>query len=80
MGGFFKGLCMILVIFEIVKDIEEFCLNVWFVNFINFVGMVIEVLFCYFNLKKVVGFCNVLIGIKMGVVKVFDVDVDCVEV
>ncbi len=42
--------------------------------------MVTEALLRYSNLKKVVGLCNVPIGIKMGVAKALDVDVNRVEV
>ncbi|OYL17940.1 6-phospho-beta-glucosidase, partial [Streptococcus pneumoniae] len=67
-------------ILEIAKDIEELCPNAWLVNFTNPAGMVTEALLRYSNLKKVVGLCNVPIGIKMGVAKALDVDVDRVEV
>ncbi len=79
-GGLFKGLRTIPVILEIAKDIEELCPNAWLVNFTNPAGMVTEALLRYSNLKKVVGLCNVPIGIKMGVAKALDVDVDRVEV
>ncbi|MFA7746376.1 6-phospho-beta-glucosidase, partial [Salinicoccus roseus] len=63
-GGLFKGLRTIPVILEIAKDIEELCPNAWLVNFTNPAGMVTEALLRYSNLTKVVGLCNVPIGIK----------------
>ncbi|MRC08340.1 6-phospho-beta-glucosidase, partial [Bacillus thuringiensis] len=74
-GGLFKGLRTIPIILEIAKDIEERCPNAGLVNFTNPAGMVTEALLRYSNLKKVVGLCNVPIGIKMGVAKALDVDV-----
>ncbi|MGV2549629.1 family 4 glycosyl hydrolase, partial [Bacillus licheniformis] len=62
------------VILEIAKDIEELCPDAWLVNFTNPAGMVTEALLRYSNLKKVVGLCNVPIGLKMGVAKALDVD------
>ncbi|WGS37963.1 6-phospho-beta-glucosidase LicH [Bacillus velezensis] len=79
-GGLFKGLRTIPVILEIAKDIEELCPNAWLVNFTNPAGMVTEALLRYSNLTKVVGLCNVPIGIKMGVAKALDVDVSRIEV
>ncbi|MDR0124045.1 6-phospho-beta-glucosidase [Bacillus zhangzhouensis] len=79
-GGLFKGLRTIPVILEIVKDMEELCPDAWLVNFTNPAGMVTEAVLRYTNLKKVVGLCNVPIGIKMGIAKALDVDVERIEV
>ncbi|MFP3325143.1 6-phospho-beta-glucosidase, partial [Planococcus sp. SIMBA_160] len=62
-GGLFKGLRTIPVILEIVKDMEKLCPDAWLVNFTNPAGMVTEAVLRYTNLKKVVGLCNVPIGI-----------------
>lgn len=69
-GGLFKGLCIILVIFDIVKDVQEICFDVWIINFINLVGMVIEVVYCYINFKCFIGVCNIFIGMKMFIIDV----------
>ncbi|AOZ88878.1 6-phospho-beta-glucosidase [Bacillus xiamenensis] len=79
-GGLLKGLRTIPVILEIVKDMEELCPDAWLVNFTNPAGMVTEAVLRYTNLKKVVGLCNVPIGIKMGIAKALDVDVERIEV
>lgn len=79
-GGLFKGLRTIPVILEIVKDIEELCPDAWLVNFTNPAGMVTEAVLRYSNHRKVVGLCNVPIGIRMGIAKGLDVDASRVGV
>ncbi|MBR3206566.1 MAG: 6-phospho-beta-glucosidase [Bacillus sp. (in: Bacteria)] len=79
-GGLFKGLRTIPVILEIVKDIEELCPDAWLVNFTNPAGMVTEAVLRYSNHRKVVGLCNVPIGIRMGIAKGLGVDASRVEV
>ncbi|MDH2452279.1 6-phospho-beta-glucosidase [Priestia megaterium] len=79
-GGLFKGLRTIPVILSIVKDIEELCPNAWLVNFTNPAGMVTEAILRYSNHKKVVGLCNVPIGIRMGIAKALEVDESRVQV
>ncbi|WP_144498887.1 6-phospho-beta-glucosidase [Bacillus pumilus] len=79
-GGLFKGLRTIPVILDIVNDMEELCPDAWLVNFTNPAGMVTEAVLRYTNLKKVVGLCNVPIGIKMGIAKALEVDVERIEV
>ncbi|RAP23614.1 6-phospho-beta-glucosidase [Bacillus pumilus] len=79
-GGLFKGLRTIPVILDIVKDMEELCPDAWLVNFTNPAGMVTEAVLRYTNLKKVVGLCNVPIGMKMGIAKALDVDVERIGV
>lgn len=73
-GGLFKGLRTIPVILEICKDIEELCPNAWLVNFTNPAGMVTEAVLRYSNIKKVVGLCNVPIGMRMGIARAMDVE------
>lgn len=79
-GGLFKGLRTIPVILDICKDIEELCPNAWLVNFTNPAGMVTEAVLRYSNIKKVVGLCNVPIGIRMNVAKILDVDASRVHI
>lgn len=73
-GGLFKGLRTIPVILDITRDMERLCPNAWLINFTNPAGMVTEAVLRYSNIKKVVGLCNVPIGIEMGVSKLLDVD------
>lgn len=73
-GGLFKGLRTIPVILDICKDMDELCPDAWLVNFTNPAGMVTEAVFRYSNRKKVVGLCNVPIGMRMGVAKILDVE------
>nr|WP_263327684.1 6-phospho-beta-glucosidase [Neobacillus sp. Marseille-Q6967] len=73
-GGLFKGLRTIPVILDIVKDMEELCPNAWLVNFTNPAGMVTEAVLRHSNFRKVVGLCNVPIGMEMGIAKLMNVD------
>ncbi|MFJ5762321.1 6-phospho-beta-glucosidase [Neobacillus sp. NPDC093182] len=79
-GGLFKGLRTIPVILEICKDIEELCPEAWLVNFTNPAGMVTEAILRYSNIKKVVGLCNVPIGMRMGIAKSLNVEPERVQV
>ena len=73
-GGMFKGLRTIPVILDIVKEIEELCPNAWMINFTNPAGMVTEAIIRYTNFKKVIGLCNVPIGMVAGFAKILNVD------
>ncbi|WP_233879502.1 6-phospho-beta-glucosidase [Virgibacillus halodenitrificans] len=73
-GGLFKGLRTIPVILDICKEMEEFCPNAWLINFANPAGMVTEAVLRYSNIDKVIGLCNVPIGMEMGIAKLLDVD------
>lgn len=73
-GGLFKALRTIPVVLDIIKDIEELCPNAWLINFTNPTGIITEAVFKYTNFKKYIGLCNVPIGVKNGVAKLFDVD------
>jgi len=79
-GGLFKGLRTIPVILDIVKDMEELCPNAWLINFTNPAGMVTEAVLRHSNLKKVIGLCNVPIGMQMGVADILDVEPDRVHI
>ncbi|MEH7274678.1 6-phospho-beta-glucosidase [Neobacillus vireti] len=79
-GGLFKGLRTIPVILEICKDIEELCPEAWLVNFTNPAGMVTEAILRYSTIKKVVGLCNVPIGMRMGIAKSLNVEPERVQV
>jgi len=73
-GGLFKGLRTIPVILDIVKDMKELCPNAWLVNFTNPAGMVTEAVLRYTDHHKVVGLCNVPIGMEMGIAKLLNVE------
>ncbi|MBU8769158.1 6-phospho-beta-glucosidase [Cytobacillus oceanisediminis] len=73
-GGFFKALRTIPVIMEICREIEELCPNAWLINFTNPAGMITEAVLRYSNIKKVVGLCNVPIGMEMGAAQLMNVD------
>ncbi|MEH7350059.1 6-phospho-beta-glucosidase [Gottfriedia acidiceleris] len=73
-GGLFKGLRTIPVILDIVKDMRDLCPNAWLVNFTNPAGMVTEAVLRYTDHRKVVGLCNVPIGMEMGISKLLKVE------
>lgn len=73
-GGLFKGLRTIPIILDICRDMEELCPDAWLINFTNPAGMVTEAVLRYSNIKKVVGLCNVPIGMEMGIAKLLDVE------
>lgn len=73
-GGLFKGLRTIPVILDIVKDMKELCPDAWLVNFTNPAGMVTEAVLRYSDHQKVVGLCNVPIGMEMGIAKLLKVE------
>ncbi|MFE8700246.1 6-phospho-beta-glucosidase [Cytobacillus sp. FJAT-54145] len=79
-GGLFKGLRTIPVILDICKDMEELCPNAWLVNFTNPAGMVTEAVLRYTNINKVVGLCNVPVGIRMGIAKVLGVEANRIQI
>lgn len=73
-GGLFKGLRTIPVILDICKDMEELCPDAWLINFTNPAGMVTEAVLKYSNIDKVVGLCNVPIGMEMAIANLLEVD------
>ncbi|AOM84348.1 6-phospho-beta-glucosidase [Salisediminibacterium beveridgei] len=79
-GGLFKGLRTIPVILDIVRDMKEYCPDAWLINFTNPAGMVTEAILRYTDFRKVIGLCNVPIGIEMGVARLLDVDHDRIRI
>lgn len=73
-GGLFKGLRTIPVILDICKDMEMLCPEAWLINFTNPAGMVTEALLRHSSIKKVIGLCNVPIGMEMGIAQLLDVE------
>ncbi|MFB1049853.1 6-phospho-beta-glucosidase [Paraliobacillus sp. JSM ZJ581] len=79
-GGLFKALRTIPVMLEIVKEMEVLCPNAWLINFTNPAGMIVEAIFRYTNWKKVIGLCNVPIGMERGVAKSLEVDAERIRI
>ena len=72
-GGLFKGLRTIPVILDICREMGELCPDAWLINFTNPAGMVTEAVLRYSNINKVVGLCNVPIGMEMGIAKLLEI-------
>ena len=73
-GGLFLGLRTIPVILQITEEMQQLCPEAWLVNFSNPAGMVTEALLRYSKHKKVVGLCNVPIGVHKALAGVMEVD------
>lgn len=73
-GGMFKAFRTIPVILDIDKDMSQLCPNAWLINFSNPAGMVTEALLKYGINKKVIGLCNIPIGMEKAVAGMLDVD------
>lgn len=71
-GGLFKGMRTIPVIMDICRDMEELCPDAWLINFTNPVGMVMEGIHRYTNFKKIIGLCNVPIGMHKAIAQLLD--------
>ena len=59
---------------------DELCPDAWLINFTNPAGMVTEAVNRYTSRKKVVGLCNVPIGVERGLAKLFDVEPERIRV
>ncbi|MET3696337.1 6-phospho-beta-glucosidase [Bacillus oleivorans] len=79
-GGLFKGLRTIPVILEIAEEIQELCPDAWLINFTNPAGMVTEAVLRYSSHQKVVGLCNVPIGMRMGIAKILGVEASRIQI
>ncbi|YCA42744.1 6-phospho-beta-glucosidase LicH [Bacillus sp. JZ8] len=79
-GGLLKGLRTIPIILEICRDIEELCPSAWLINFTNPAGMVTEAILRHSSITKVVGLCNVPIGMKMKIAEMLGVEQSRVHV
>ena len=79
-GGLFLGLRTIPVILDIAKDIKELCPEAWLINFSNPAGMVTEALLRYSDHKKVVGLCNVPVGIHRALAEVMEVEPERIRI
>ncbi|WP_330386807.1 hypothetical protein [Robinsoniella peoriensis] len=79
-GGLFKGLRTIPVIADICRDIKEICPDAWLINFTNPVGMVIEGIHRYTDFQKIIGLCNVPIGMHKAIADLLERPVEEVRV
>lgn len=79
-GGLFKALRTVPVILDIAKEIQELCPEAWLINFTNPAGIVTEALLRYSDHKKVIGVCNVPIGLQYSFAKILEVESDRVTV
>ncbi len=73
-GGLFLGLRTIPVILEIAEEMRSLCPEAWMINFSNPSGMVTEALLRYSKNRRVIGLCNVPVGMRMAIAKALDVD------
>lgn len=73
-GGLFKALRTVPVVLDIIKDVEELCPNAWIINFTNPTGVITEAVFRYTDFKNYIGLCNVPIGMRNGISKLFEVE------
>lgn len=73
-GGMFKAFRTIPVILDIVEDMKELCPDAWMINFTNPAGMVTEAVIRYTDFKKVIGLCNVPVGMVAGIAKIMGVE------
>lgn len=79
-GGLFKAFRTIPVILDIAREMEEICPNAWLINFTNPAGMVTEAVLRHSNINKIVGLCNVPIGMERGVAELMKVEPDRVRI
>lgn len=73
-GGLFKALRTVPVVLDIIKDVEELCPKAWIINFTNPTGVITEAVFRYTDFKNYIGLCNVPIGMRNGIAKLFEVE------
>lgn len=73
-GGFAKALRTIPVILEVCRDIRELAPDAWLINFTNPSGIITEAVVKHGGGVKVVGLCNVPIGMLRGAAQFAGVD------
>lgn len=74
-GGFAKAMRTIPVILDICKDIRELAPDAFLLNFTNPAGIVTETVLKYGGVKTI-GLCNLPIGTRMQIARMFEVDVN----
>lgn len=78
-GGFANAQRTIPVILDICKDMEELAPDAWLINFANPSGVITEAVVKHTN-TKVVGLCNVPIGMINGAADILGVTADRVNI
>ncbi|WP_086349556.1 6-phospho-beta-glucosidase [Candidatus Enterococcus clewellii] len=78
-GGAMKALRTIPVILDICKDMEELCPEAWLINFTNPSGIITETVLKHSTIK-VVGLCNIPIGIVNKIAKLYETEAANVSV
>lgn len=78
-GGAMKALRTIPVILDICKDMEELCPEAWLINFTNPSGIITETVLKHSTIK-VVGLCNIPIGIVNKIAKLYETEAKNVSV
>lgn len=79
-GGLFKGLRTIPVIADICRDMQELCPDAWLINFTNPVGMVMEGIHRHTTFDKIIGLCNVPIGMHKAIAELLELPLEKVQV
>lgn len=74
-GGFAKAQRTIPVILDICKDMKELCPNAYLINFTNPSGIITETVLKYTD-TKVIGLCNVPIGMINMVADMYEISAD----
>lgn len=78
-GGAMKALRTIPVILDICKDMEELCPDAWLINFTNPSGIITETVLKH-SAIKVVGLCNIPIGIVNKIAMLYETEAANVSV
>ena len=73
-GGFAKALRTIPVILDVCRDIRELAPDAWLINFTNPSGIITEAVVKHGGGVRVVGLCNVPIGMLRGAARFANVD------
>jgi len=74
-GGIFRALRTIPVLFDFARDMEEVCPNAWFLNYTNPMAMLAGAMQRYTGVKTV-GLCHSVQGCTEGLLKGLDMDYD----
>ncbi|WP_040213249.1 6-phospho-beta-glucosidase [Clostridium polynesiense] len=78
-GGFAKAQRTIPVILDICRDMEELCPDAWLINFTNPSGIITEAVLKHTKIK-VIGLCNVPIGMVNMVAELYGVEADRISI
>ncbi|MCK5867235.1 MAG: 6-phospho-beta-glucosidase [Mycoplasmataceae bacterium] len=73
-GGLFKGLRTIPVIWDIIEKVKKHADGAWIVNFTNPSGMVTESVFYKKKYHRFIGVCNLPIHMRIAIAEVMGLD------